>query len=91
MSRFSTAAMILVLVSFLPACRTALPKPSQQPMVDCRQRQTDEVPPAPAGSLKEWVERGPGWAVDVLEVLTLERQYRRLEHDCYRDQQEKQK
>ena len=60
-------------------------------MVDCRQRQTDEVPPAPAGSLKEWVERGPGWAVDVLEVLTLERQYRRLEHSCYRDQQEKQK
>ena len=68
-----------------------MPKPSQQPMVDCRQRQTDEVPPAPVGSLKEWVERGPGWAVDVLEVLTLERQYRRLEHSCYRDQQEKQK
>ena len=60
-------------------------------MVDCRQRQTDEVPPAPAGSLKEWVDRGLEWAVDVLEVLALERQYRRLEHDCYRDQQEKQK
>lgn len=34
-------------------------------------------------SVQEWVEKGPLWAVDVLETLRLERQYRAIENKCH--------
>lgn len=37
----------------------------------------------PIESEKSWVELGPLWAIEVLETLTKERGYRKVEHECY--------
>ena len=52
-------------------------------VVDCRQPSTDAVRKPPIESEKSWVELGPLWAIEVLETLTKERGYRKVEHECY--------
>ena len=40
------------------------------------------MPAPPVESIEEWVKRGPLWALDILDLLTQEREYRRVEHRC---------
>lgn len=55
-------------------------------MVDCRQKSPpEEIEMPPLNSYKDWVEKGPKWAVDILKILTTERKYRELEHKCYEE------
>lgn len=59
-----------------------MPRSTPQTIVDCRQPSTDDVPPPPIETEKDWVERGALWAVVVLRTLTQERAYRQVEHTC---------
>ena len=79
----------LVMVLFLMGCQTRSTVPSDSPpkvTVNCQQPKTEDPREAPASSLKKWVEQGPAWAVDVLDLLTRERKYRALENACYEEQ-----
>ena len=75
---------IAVMVSMMTACATPskLPSTRPTPQVDCRQPGTDYVPAPPVASIEEWVKHGPLWALDILDLLTQEREYRRVEHRC---------
>lgn len=55
------------------------------PEVRCEKSATPEVEATPIATLKEWIERGPAWAVTVLGILTEERQLRSEEHRCLHD------
>lgn len=59
-----------------------MPRSTPQTIVDCRQPSTDDVPPPPIETEKDWAERGALWAVIVLRTLTQERAYRQVEHTC---------
>ena len=51
--------------------------------VDCRQPATPDVHIVLPNTYVEWLTYGPAGLVEVLDALTLERQYRKLEHECF--------
>ena len=75
----------MILRYVLPALAAAgllwLPPPTPLE-VRCEEGATPDVPPAPLGSVAEWVARGPEWAAGVLAILTEERILRAGERDC---------
>ena len=77
--------VLIALALMLSACAARSPQlqPPPTPVwVDCRQPATPPVPSPPMESYLQWIERGPEWAVQVLDVLTLEREYRHSENAC---------
>ena len=78
-----TELLVSALALSLTACATEW-KPQSPPATKlCQQPKTDKIVAPPMSSVQEWVEKGPLWAVDVLETLRLERQYRAIENKCH--------
>lgn len=78
--------MVCALASLTLGCATRYRVRQLPPMppvwVECRQPEGPIIPEPPSESYVDWLMYGPGWAVDVLDALALERQYRKLEHEC---------
>ena len=83
--------MILVLACLTTACGMLSKKPSPPPTrvaITCQQPATTPAPKIPTDSIDDWIKYGPGWAVEVMAILSLEREYRKLEQTCYKVQNE---
>lgn len=80
-SRVSWKFLLAALCICLTACGQRLTRPCpppSPPAVDCALGLAPEIPAAP----QDWMREGPAWAVQMLAVLTAERELRAGEREC---------